>query len=226
MNFGKLTPVIVSTVKEQVYRKVQEAIISGSLPPGREVTISQLARDLGVSLMPVREAIRALEVEKLISVQKSRRIKINELSTRDLHEILMIRINLECMAVERGIERCTDETVSDLERILEGMKTAKDSYEFLTKNKQFHHTLYLNADMPILREIIDYLWQRVSPYLSIYVSKIPESKTYAIHYHEGMIQGAKERDGEKVCKWLRLDLKKGAEFVTTFLRSQGSAESD
>jgi len=96
--------------------------------------------------------------------------------------------------------------------------------EFLEKNKQFHHTIYQKADMPILQEIIEGLWGRLGPYLHIYVSEMPNYKVLKIHYHEGILQGMQERDPRKVCKWLALDLKKAAELVTGVLSREQDGE--
>jgi DNA-binding GntR family transcriptional regulator len=220
-----LGPINVLTLKETVYKRLLDAIVSGKLPPGTHVTISQLADEFGVSLMPVREALRKLEAGNFISIQKNRRIAIKELSAKDLNELLEIRLNLELMAARKAVRNCPDETVSHLRRLLEEVKSAKDPEEFLEKNRQFHHTIYQRADMPILQEIIEGLWGRLGPYLHIYVSETPNYQVLKIHYHEGILKGMEERDPRKLCKWLALDLKKAAELVTGVLSREQERES-
>ena len=77
-----LAPVETTTLKESVYNKLLNSITSGKLPPGTQVTIAQLSALVGVSLMPVREALQKLAAGNFISVQKNRRIAINQLSKR------------------------------------------------------------------------------------------------------------------------------------------------
>jgi len=214
----------VLTVKEAVYKRLLHAIVSGKLPPGTRITIAQLADQFGVSLMPVREALRKLEAGNFISPQKNRRIVVRELSADDLRELLQIRLKLESMAARRALKNFTDEMLSDLERLMDEVKSARDPEEFLEKNKQFHHVLYRNADMPVLQEIIEDLWKRVSPYLHIYVSETPNYQILKIHYHEGMLAGVRARDAQKVCRWLALDLKKAAELVTGLLETKGESK--
>jgi len=170
--------------------------------------------------MPVREALRKLEAGNFISIQKNRRIVIKELSANDLNELLEIRLNLELMAARKAVRNLTDETVEYLEHLMDEVKAAKDPEEFLEKNKEFHHTIYRNANMPILQETIEGLWGRLSPYFHIYVSETPNYKTLKIHYHEGILQGVRERNPKKLCKWLALDLKKAAELVTGLLSTK------
>jgi DNA-binding GntR family transcriptional regulator len=216
-----LTPINVLTLKETVYKRLLQAIVSGKLPPGTRITIAQLAGQLGVSLMPVREALRKLEAGSFISIQKNRRIVIKELSRSDLNELLQIRLKLESMAARAALKNYTNELLKDLEDLMDDVKGAKDPEEFLEKNKQFHHTLYRHAHMPILQETIEGLWRRVSPYLHIYVSEMPDYKVLKIHYHEGILEGVREKDPNKVCKWLSLDLKKAAALITGLLDAKG-----
>lgn len=212
-----LPPIEVLTLKEKVYRSLLLAIVSGKLAPGTQVTIAQLSAQFGISLMPVREALRKLEAGNFITSQKNRRIVIKELSKDDLNELLQIRLKLECMAASKAMKNFTDEMITELERLLSEVKVANDPEDFLQKNMEFHYTLYRNANMPILQETIENLWARLSPYLHIYVAEVPNYKALKIQYHEGMLEGVRKRDAHKVCKWLTLDLKKAAELVTGLL---------
>jgi DNA-binding GntR family transcriptional regulator len=221
-----LGPVESLSLKERVYTKLLHAIVSGRLLPGTQVTTAQLAEEFHVSLMPVREALRKLEAGNLISIQKNRRIVVKELSADDMNELLQIRLNLELMATRKAMRNCTDELIGELERLMEEIKNSENSVDFLEKNKLFHHTLYREANMPILQAIIEDLWLRVSPYFHIFVSETPNYKNLKIHYHEGILQGVKKRDSKMVCRWLALDLKKAAKLVTGLLTSEDKLSPD
>jgi len=212
-----------STLKERVYRRLLDAIVSGKIPPGTPITITQLAEKLGVSLMPVREALRKLEAEKFLSVQKNRRMMVKELSTSDLVDLLEIRLNLESLAAKRAVRNVTPELVSDLEGLLNELRTANSPEAWFEKNWQFHHRLYRDANSPILKETIENLWGRLSPYLHLYVSEIP-NYTFSNRCHQGILEGVKENDPGKVSRWLRSDLKSAAELVVRFLAAHGGRE--
>jgi DNA-binding GntR family transcriptional regulator len=215
MALDDLSSVNHLTLEKTVYRELLRGIISGKLSPGTKITITQLAEQLGVSLMPVRQALRALEAKNLITIQKNRRLTIRKLSADDLNELLQIRLNLECMAAQRAAANCTDETVLRLERLLEEMKTVEDRELYLEKNREFHHTIYRSASRSILLEIIEDLWSRISPYYFMYL--VEGDVTKHMPYHEGMVKGMREKDPKAVCKWLKIDLEKAAEDLTNQL---------
>jgi DNA-binding GntR family transcriptional regulator len=76
--------------------------------------------------------------------------------------------------------------------------------------------------MPILQEVIDNLWRRVSPYLHIYATKATDFSDFdylRTRYHEGIIKGVREKNAKEVCRWLTLDLKTAAELVISFLNA-------
>jgi len=215
-----VAPVEVMTKQESVYKGLLEAVVSGRLPPGAQITLTQLSEQFGVSLMPVREALRKLEAQNFITINKNRRVVIRELSGCDLNELLQIRLKLECMAATKAVENVDDKLVSELERIMKGVMAAKTAEEFLEGNKQFHHTLYKTANMPVLQETIENLWGRLSPYLHIYTTEVPDYKTLKIKYHIKMLEGIRERNPRKVCKWLAIDLRKAAELVNGLLKKK------
>lgn len=219
-----LEPVVATTLKETVYNKLLSSITSGKLPPGTQVTIAQLSALIGVSLMPVREALQKLAAKNFISVQKNRRIAINQLSQDDLNELRRIRAKLECMAAREALKNWTDELVKDLERIMDEIDASRNPEEFLDRNREFHHTLYRNAKMPILQETIEHLWWRFSPYLHIYAAEVPDYKALAIRNHEGILRAVREKNAKEVCKWLTADLKTSVEFVTASLNARNKGE--
>jgi len=87
-----------------------------------------------------------------------------------------------------------------------------------------HHTLYRNANMPILQETIENLWWRFSPYLHIYAAEVPDYKAMAIRNHEGILNAVREKNAKGVCKWLTLDLNTAVDFVTAALDAREKGE--
>jgi len=200
-----LTPVIGLTINEIVYRKLLKAILSGDLPPGTPITISQLAATLRVSLMPVREALKRLETQNLIQFSRNRRITITELSPSDVEEIYRIRVNLESMAARRAARRREDETVEKIQHIMDEMRVAENVGELYGKNREFHFSIYRAANMPILLQMIEGLYHRISPYIHVYIDEAMDYSA-AISCHEGIIRGMREKNPGEVAKWVSRDL--------------------
>jgi DNA-binding GntR family transcriptional regulator len=92
------------------------------------------------------------------------------------------------------------------------MNEAEDREEYLEKNQEFHHTIYRSADRPILFEIIEDLWFRVSPYMHLYLIR-GEVQGHN-PYHAGMLEGMRTRSPQQVSSWLKQDLERAAEELT------------
>ena len=212
------------TVKETVYRKLVMAIVSGEIAPGTPLLAQELADQFGVSLMPIRESLRKLEAGGFVVVQKNRRLVVRELSVKDLHEILKIRLDLELMAAREAVKNITKDEINRLEELMDEMDTAENPEEFFKANYEFHHTVYKTAKMPILKQIISDLWMRVSPYLHIYLASISPYRTPKIPYHDGILEGLRKKNSEEVCRYLAQDLEGAAELVSEVLTNRSLKE--
>jgi len=197
------------TLENQVYRELLNGIVSGRLSPGTPITITELAEQLGVSLMPVRQALKTLGAKNLIRITKNRRLEVRRLSTSDLDELFEIRVKLEQIAAENAAMACSLERLSELERLVDDMAKTEDREIYLERNFQFHQSIYRSANRPILLEFIEDLWFRISPYMHLYLLRGDVRKHNP--YHEGMLEGMRKREPGEVGRWLKLDLEKAAE---------------
>jgi DNA-binding FadR family transcriptional regulator len=134
----------------------------------------------------------------------------------NLEELFEIRIKLEVAAAWEAAKHCPPETLEFLERTLREMKACQDRELYLEKNLVFHRAVYRSANKPILCEIIDDLWHRISPYMYLYM-KID------VHthdpFHDGLVAALREGDPQKAGKWLEADLASSARELAERLRS-------
>lgn len=126
---------------QAIYEELKQRIISGQLVAGSELKIMPLAGELGVSIVPVREAIRILAAENLVTLRPRRSPIIAKLDRRELIEINRIRSALEPLVLEDAISRHTAETLSTCEELLERDRQCTDIWENVELNKQFHLAL-------------------------------------------------------------------------------------
>jgi len=217
----------MSTIQETVHAELFKAIICGRIPPGEKIVIDKIALQMRVSRIPVREALHRLQEAGLISIDKWKGAIINKLSVENLKEITHIRLMLESQAAQRAAENCSPQLSKELEIIHEQWKRSiplmkrndlKTVEEYLRLNRQFHHTIYRGALMPILHQIINSLWDRVSPYLHILVAGEIEGAVTSetVQIHEGMLNGMKNRSAAEVSRWLREDLIRAEESILKF----------
>ena len=212
-----LKPVEKKTVQEIVYRELFHAIISGRIPPGEKLITEKIANRMRVSPMPVREALYRLQAAGFISTRRKKGSIVNELSPDNLREITEIRLALEPMAARKAAVNPSKETLQrleDLHRAFVVARADRNIENFLSINREFHHTIYREAGMPILLPIIDGLWGRISPYLHILMREQDYSGSkWAINTHEGMLNGMRSGEPKKVVKYVEADLTKAAQAL-------------
>ena len=113
-----------------VYKQLKELIISGELKPGDRLLEYEIAEQLNTSKTPIREAIRELAAEGLVSHEKRKKITVVDFTEKDIHEILMLRAELEAFAVGIAADKLDDSDYKTLEGVIEELKAAENEQNF------------------------------------------------------------------------------------------------
>lgn len=216
---GTLKPIKTTTLQEVVYQRLLKAIIAGRIPPGEQLVLGKIAAQFRVSPMPVREAFNRLAEAGVITLQKKKSAVVNTLSEEDLMEIQKIRINLETMAVEEACRSIDSQTLHDLQELhqayLEAFRVFRVE-KVLRLNREFHFKIYSATRMQRLLNIINGLWDQISPYYHILLRK--KKRLYTEKHadtHGQLLERLKQRDVEGSVQALRADLQNAAELVIT-----------
>jgi len=106
-------------IREEVYQRIRKAIMNGEYRPGEHLHEEQLATQLGTSRTPVREALRKLEVEKLVIHHPHRGTVVSELSLDEIEELYEIRTLIEAFIAKRAAQNATPEDVVRLKKLLD-----------------------------------------------------------------------------------------------------------
>ncbi len=203
--------------REAIFRALEGDIVSGRILPGQRIFIESVCRRMGVSAIPVREAMAMLAAGGFVHSDRKRGYLVNELSESNLIEILELRLLLECKAAEQAARRRSDATVTQLEACQQryaAARLADDTEALLRTNMEFHHAVYAAADMPILKSHIDRLWDRVSPYYHIMFRQVEKpNPVVGIHYHQRLIEAIRRRDPRAARRWIKADLTDSTRFV-------------
>ncbi|MDF2559355.1 MAG: hypothetical protein K0R99_801 [Microbacterium sp.] len=154
-------------IAEQVTDELRAAIHSGELAPGERLVERKLADRLGVSHIPVREALTRLAEERLITREPRRGARVAQLSAQDLEEISSLRIVLEQFMAIRVQERWNDDSAARLGAIIQAMSDAApgDIDEVLRQDRLFHETLADLAEHRFLDEVSGQLRGRITGFL-------------------------------------------------------------
>ena len=150
------------TVQELVLEAVRRAILTGVIEPGARLRQEELADLFGTSRIPVREALRALEYEGLVTSEPHRGFTVTSLDADDIDEVYELRILLEGQAVRLAIPMMTDEDLADLADLFGRMQSASTPDEQLAARERFYTRLYSITGRPRLVGLIARLRQEVA----------------------------------------------------------------
>jgi DNA-binding GntR family transcriptional regulator len=218
-------PIDLPSIPDVVYRQLRRDLGRGVYKPG-PIRIRPLAERFGVSTTPVREALRRLEAEGLVTLRKNQ-IIVNSLSESELREVFAIRAELEAFATRSGAEaiRGDPQLLRELESLISSMDQYEhDPEEWRNANEQFHMRIYHAAGMPRLSSLINSLWVTVEPYLRLYVSTAGSFRR-AQEQHRSIFQSLRDGDGDTAAEILRRHLSETEEIVAAGIINAGSDRS-
>lgn len=146
------------TLHLKVCNVLREAILRGDFEQGERLVQSELANALGVSRMPIREALRRLETEGFVTLEPHRGAIVRSVKVEDLIEIYELRSQLEKIAVELSVNRLTSDDIQKLEDFVIQMETSESADEFVQANIEFHKLLINRCPWKRLLTFVSTLW--------------------------------------------------------------------
>ena len=149
---------------EIVASVLREAIVTGVLHAGEELNQVEVARQFGISRVPVREAIRLLEAQGLVISQPHKRTVVSALTPSTLGEIFEVRMYLETTALGAAIPRMTPDILTELDELVSQLDQDVDHLTWMRLNDQFHDALYRLSGKEFTNSLIRQLRQQVERY--------------------------------------------------------------
>lgn len=186
----------------RVFHTIRENILSGKYAPNEELKEKTIGEELGVSRTPVREALRQLELEGLVSIIPNKGAYVVGISRKDMQDIYEIRCRLEGLCARWAAEHITKEQLDELEEIVfrADFHAKKGNAEHLVElDNQFHETLYKAADSKELQRVLSdfhHYLQRVRKITLMDTNRAVESNKE----HMMIVEALKEHDAEKAEK--------------------------
>lgn len=152
------------TASDEVADTLREAIITGQFEDGQELNQVELARHFGVSRVPVREALRRLEAEGLVSAVAHMRVVVPALDRGLISDTFEIRALLEGFLLERAAANIGADELAELHEMCDAMDRVKSRDIWLERNADFHHRLLAPANVPTAMAIVERLTHQVERY--------------------------------------------------------------
>jgi DNA-binding GntR family transcriptional regulator len=217
----KTAPSRVSFVVEEL----RTQIVEGTLPPGTRLDQRTVAGELGVSVIPVREALQVLQSQGLVTNYPNRGSFVTTLSARELAEMFFVRELLDPAATEAGVERISAAELARLADVVDEMVTSmeRNDHELLFDlNREFHFTIYEASGMPILVDLIAGIRNRYAVYSRL-VIEFPEYAIQSLQDHREILAACLDRDAQRASTLMRNHLEAAARYLTDHMRSLETA---
>ncbi|MFN7125149.1 MAG: GntR family transcriptional regulator [Allorhizobium sp.] len=211
--------------KQRVYRTLRARIMSGAVAPGLAITINGVADDLGVSAMPVREALHRLVADGALEYLDNRRVRVPEMTLSKFEEIIAARTALETLAAMRAlphIDKARLERLQVIDAEIDQAYGADDLLRSTELNFLFHRTLYEPGASGVLLELIESVWLRLGPFMRLATAKLEES--YRIDRHAEAMDAIRASDMQALAKAIEADIQDGVGHLGRhFLREEASS---
>jgi DNA-binding GntR family transcriptional regulator len=186
------------TAQEAVFVEIRRSILAGEMPPGTQIFQEDLATEYGVSRIPVRDALRLLEGEGLVSYAPHHGYQVTRLTEEELLELQRLREVLEDEAIRVGATKITAQALATMNAALIEMhehEQIDDLASWAVAHRRFHFALYDCAGMPSLTRILGQAWDASDLYRSRYLRTRPGLRS-ASASHRPILAAARDKNPE------------------------------
>jgi DNA-binding GntR family transcriptional regulator len=196
-----------SVLSERIKEWILERIVGGELPAGARIVETQVAKELGTSQAPVREALRALATLGVVDIEPYRGARVRAPSSKELIDAIRVRTELEALGARGAAEAATAQDIDELRDQMKAMLVAArqgEAHTHATRNAEFHATIMRAARNDALLRA----WQVLEPLLRTYITAtLPGvDLEWLAQRHEGLLSAIEARDADLAEKRMRAHL--------------------
>lgn len=206
---------------------IRDRILRGVYPAGRPLRQDAIAEQLGVSRIPVREALRLLEAEGLVTFHPHRGAVVTTLSLGEIEELYELRAFIEPDLVRRAVPRISDALIDRAEEVLDHYEASLRSGEVAGwggLNWEFHSTLYAAAERPVTMDVVHRLHQHSDRYSRMQLA-LTHGESRAIKEHREIAAVMRQRDVKRSTALMREHILGAGRALLAFLNAQHDAAS-
>jgi DNA-binding GntR family transcriptional regulator len=208
------------TLGERVHAELRELLMSGELAPGQRMSLRSIAETLGVSIMPVREAVARLVSDQSLEVLPNRAVRVPLMSRARFCELTAVRLAVEGFAAEEAARNRSDADLMAMQRferafLDQARSPDPQAGQAVRANKELHFAVYRATGLPTLVGIIEGLWLKIGPVLNFDLKISPDRLRTggAAEQHRRLVAAVEARDGASARKALTDDVKGAASFI-------------
>jgi len=206
------------TIRRKTYEYLREKLLNGEIPPGEHLIEAKIAKDLGTSRTPVREAFHSLELEGLIESIPRVGYVVTSTSEEEVEEICEIRMAIEGVAARWAMEKAHKKLIEELKKnisISDGKVSKGDAKAFIDLDAQFHEIIARYSGSQRLMELAQTLRRHMLRYRiqSIY---LVGNVLRAIEGHKGILRAIEKRDLEELNKAIRYHMEQSKSDILRY----------
>jgi DNA-binding GntR family transcriptional regulator len=210
------------TKRLDVEATLRARLISGLMQPADKLSTRKLAQELGVSAMPVRDALARLAAEGALEIQKKKKAIIPAMTRGRFEEIQLARELLEPEAAVRSLGQLTRTTINRMKRFdadIEAAMREKNVDRYMQANAGFHFALYRACAQPVILRLIETLWLQTGPYQGYVLAQ------WGVHHlkdqHERALEAIEKREAKSLKNAIRQDIRDGMRLISEQLKNEG-----
>lgn len=199
------------TVHQRVFETLRRAIMSGGFPPGQAVTIRGLAERMGVSAMPVREALRRLVAERALTLLDNRRVRVPIMTAERFDDLLAARMALETEAAARAlplIGAARLEVLTAIKARIDKALSRGEADTVVAENLLFHLTLYRARPESVLLPLIESVWLQTGPFMRVALEDCPPAPG-GVDFHQEALVAIADGDAAALRAAIAEDIRTG-----------------
>ncbi len=201
--------VAVQTAADAVYKELRYQIFTKRRLPGDRLREESIATELDVSRTPVREALRRLAAEGLVTLTPNAGARIANPDRQEILDTYAVREALECQAARAAALNITADVASTLQRLIdeeEAIFARKDLESYLDVNNRFHRTLADASGNPVLAEFVGNLLARTCVFMVFYESFFDISTNPTLDEHRALLKALLAHDPERAAQLMKVHL--------------------
>lgn len=213
-----------TALHQQVYESLREALTAGRFTPGQKITFRYVAGALGVSLTPVREALRRLVAEGAFEMQPNRSVRVPVMTRAKILELRDIRTALEGLAAGKAALAATRTQIAGIRRIAREVSAARrrgDSITDRQKVREFHFAVYTAAAQPTLLRVIEGLWLQTGPYMNLLYPEFVSSPRGPTA-RQRIIEAIQQRDAAAARREIEDDVGRTLSYIADLADADGN----
>jgi len=213
------------SLTDQIVVELRRRIIAGELSEGTPLRQEALATELGVSRIPIREAIRQLEAEGFVQSELHKGTVVRALSLAEIQELFDIRIHLETWLFETAIPRLSEADLLRAEQLTDETMVEGNVENWGDLNWQFHETLYAPSGRTVALKLLKSVHDNANRYINLQIA-VAQDVELELADHRAILAYARLRDTERAVGSLRMHIQRVANNLMTSLIESRSDRRD